>query len=68
MGVEEDSIHIGVELGGNILGKELHLVDHIALLSGSKDFLLCFIIWFAGISYISWLNFGNVEAGSESVG
>jgi len=70
MGVEEDSIDIIVELGGDILGEELNLVDEFSgfdSLGGGSLFGLS-VIDFNGVVDISWLNSGNIEACSESVG
>jgi hypothetical protein len=69
VGVEEDSVDIIVELSGDILGEELHLVDEVAALStlgggGSLGLLVPDLDCIGGIS---GLNSGNVEAGSEGV-
>jgi len=68
--VEENSINIGVELSGDILGKELDLVDKITALGslGRSGLLALFVVGFAGFGNGSWLDLGDVEAGSEGGG
>ena len=70
VGVQEDSIDVVVELGGDILGEELNLVDHLSSLGalGGGALLGLLVVGFAGLSNGSWLNLGHVEAGSEGTG
>jgi hypothetical protein len=69
VGVEKDSVNVVIELGGNILDEELNLVDKFASLTfGGRDLLGLFVVGFDALLNITWLNLGNVEAGSESGG
>ena len=70
VGVEKDSVHICVELGGHVLGQELNLVDQVSSLGalGGRGLLGLLVIHLNGIGGRSWLNLGNVEAGSEGGG
>ena len=67
--VEKDSVNVVIELGGNILDEELNLVDKFTSLTfGGSDLLGLFVVGFDALLNITWLNLGNVEAGSESGG
>ena len=69
VGIEKDSVNIVIELGGDILDEELNLVDELSSLAfGGRDFLGLFVVGFDALLDITWLNLGNVEAGSESGG
>ena len=69
VGVEEHSVDIVVELGGDILDEELNLVDQITALSlGGGSLLALLVVGLDAIDNISWLNLGHVEAGSEGGG
>jgi hypothetical protein len=69
-GVEEDSVEIVVELGGNILGEELNLVDVVTILGSVCGGWLSAILvpHLDSIRNISWFNSSDVEGGSEGVG
>ena len=67
--VEKDSVNVVIELGGNILDEELNLVDKFTSLTfGGSDLLGLYVVGFDALLNITWLNLGNVEAGSESGG
>lgn len=69
VGVEEDSVDIIIELSGNILDEELHLVDNVSLSGlGRRNLLGLLVVDLAGINSVSGLNLGHVEAGSEGGG
>ena len=70
MGVQKNSVDIIVELGGDILGKELNLIDEFSGFGslGGGGLLVLSVIDSNSVVDVSWLNSGNVEAGSESVG
>lgn len=70
VGVEEDSVDVVVELSGDVLGKELDLVDVITTLGslGGGGLSALLVPHLHGIRNVSWLDSGDVEAGSESVG
>ena len=71
VGVEQDSVHVVVELGGHILAQELHLVDAVATLASSlagSGLLGAFVVALDHFRGTAWLDFGDVEAGAEGVG
>ena len=70
VGVEEDSVDVVVELGGDVLGEELNLVDQVSALGSLSRHRLSGLLVpdSDGVSDVAWLNSGNVEAGSEGVG
>ena len=70
VGVEEDSVHIIIELSGDILGEELNLIDQVTTLGslGGGSLSALSVVGSNSLVDISWVNSGNVEAGSESVG
>lgn len=70
VGVEEDSVDVVVELGGNILGEELNLVDQITTLGslGGGSLSRLSVVGLDGIVDGTWLNSGDIEAGSEGRG
>jgi hypothetical protein len=68
VGVEQHSVVIVVELGGDILHKELHLVDEVACCLGSLGggCLAClFVVRLDPFFYVNWLDLGHIESGSE---
>ena len=67
VGVQKDSVDIIVELGGDILGKELNLVDELSGFGslGGGGLLVLSVIDSNSVVDVSWLNSGDVEAGSE---
>lgn len=70
VGVEQDSVDVVVELGGHVLGEELHLPHHVSALLhlGRSDALLSLLVPHSdGIGHVAWLDSGNVEASSEGV-
>jgi hypothetical protein len=66
MSVQQDTVDVIVGLGGDILDEELNLIDQVLVLSLSgRGALLGLRVSLASVLSISWLNLGNVEAGSE---
>ena len=70
MGVEEHSVCVVVELGGDVLDEELHLVDSVgvALLALEAGGLLGLLVEGLGpLLHVSGLDASNVELGAEGV-
>ena len=70
VGVQKHSVDVVVELGGHVLGGELNLVDVVTSLGslGGGRLSGLSVPESDGVVDISWLNLGDVEAGSEGVG
>ena len=70
VGVQEDSVDVVVELSGDILGEELDLVDHVTALGSLSGggLLGLLVVDLASLGSVSWLDLGNIEAGSEGGG
>jgi hypothetical protein len=66
--VQKHSVDVVVGLGGDILNKELDLVDEVATLGGGGGLSALSIERSNSSRGSSWLNLGDVEAGSEGVG
>jgi len=67
VGVEKDSVDVIIELGRDVLGQELNLIDQVGSLGlfGRSGLSGLSVVGFDSLLNIAWFNFSDIEAGSE---